>query len=296
VVDVVVGISEGQIVADGVRENEPRLPVIPNLRVAAHYAAGTLAAIGVAVAGWPWTGILLWPALSLGIVAAGYAGLGPAIYRKSQGCLPLSSRLLLAPCLLGQYLSLRHYRRQCDAWSELTPRVWIGARLSQHEAADASRRAVTAVLDLTAEFSEAPAFLQCAYRNVPNLDLTGFPAAQLQEAVDFITRHARNGVVYVHCKAGYSRTAAAAGAWLLASGQVATVEQAVARLRKVRPSIVIRPEASAALALAKRWSPSLHPMGRESGGGASRITIQRSTPNLDPSCRANYGLKSMSPL
>ena len=55
------------------------------------------------------------------------------------------------------------------------------------------------------------------------------------------------GVVYVHCKVGYSRSAVVVGAYLLASGAAASAEEAIARLRAVRPSIVIRPEAVAAL-------------------------------------------------
>ena len=70
---------------------------------------------------------------------------------------------------------------------------------------------------------------------------------QLREAVAFIAKEAARGVVYLHCKIGYSRSAAVAGAYLLASQKVATVEQAVAQLRKARPTIVIRSEVMDAL-------------------------------------------------
>ena len=247
-VDIVGGFVLAAVSFYLFRDNQPRLPAIPNRRVGAYYTAGALAVIGLAVVGWPWTGILLWPATSLGIVAIAYWGFGPAIYRKANGRLPLSSRLLLAPCLIGQYLSLLHYRRHCDAWNELTPRVWIGAKLNQREAAEAKRRGVTAILDLTSEFSEIPTFLNLAYRNIPILDLTGLNQAQLQEAVDFIIQHTNDGVTYIHCKVGYSRTAAVAGAYLIASGKAGTLEQAVALLQAARPSIIIRPEARVALA------------------------------------------------
>jgi protein phosphatase len=49
--------------------------------------------------------------------------------------------------------------------------------------------------------------------------------------------------VYVHCKVGYSRTAAVAGAYLLKSGQAEGVEQAVGMLRQARRGMIIRPEA-----------------------------------------------------
>jgi membrane-associated phospholipid phosphatase len=130
-VDVVGGFVLAAIAFYIFRENQPHLAVVPNYRVGAYYTLGALAVAGIALGGWPWTGILLWPALSLTIVATAYFGLGPAIYRKTDGRLPFSSTLLLAPCLLGQYLSLWHYRRQCRAWDELTPRVWIGAKLNR---------------------------------------------------------------------------------------------------------------------------------------------------------------------
>jgi protein-tyrosine phosphatase len=133
--------------------------------------------------------------------------------------------------------------------------VLIGRRLSGTEARLAVGAGVTAVLDLTAEFSEAAPFLRLAYCNVPILDLTAPTSEQLAAATAFIAEHARTGVVYVHCKIGYSRSAAVVGAHLLATGQVATVADAEARLRRARPSIVIRPEAMAALrrfALAER--------------------------------------------
>jgi len=69
----------------------------------------------------------------------------------------------------------------------------------------------------------------------------------LRQAVEFISRRAERGVVYVHCKVGYSRSAAVVGAYLLASRRAGSVDQALAILRDSRPGIVIRPEALAAL-------------------------------------------------
>jgi protein-tyrosine phosphatase len=149
--------------------------------------------------------------------------------------------------LLGQEVSRRYYRRQCDAWNELTPRVWIGGVLNRGEAAAAIGNGVTAVLDLTGEFSEAAPFREVTYRNIPILDLTAPTAAQLQEIAGFIDEHAEHGIVYVHCKIGYSRTAAAAAAYLLRSGIALSVEDAIKRIRRARPAVVIRPEVRTAL-------------------------------------------------
>jgi protein-tyrosine phosphatase len=224
-----------------------RLPVVKNPRIGVYYAIGAVLAIAFSLLFWPWSAALLWPAVALGIVAPSYWGLGPGIFRKTVGRLPLATRIVLGPVLLGQQISLLYYRRQCRAWDEAAPGVWIGRTLTDTEAAAAIGQGVTGVLDLTAEFSEAAPFLAANYRHLPILDLTAPTQDQLREAVGFITEQSSSGTVYVHCKIGYSRSAAVIGAYLLASGQTATADDAVARLRSVRPTIVIRREALEAL-------------------------------------------------
>lgn len=253
VVDVAGGFALAAVCFWAVRESPMTLPVTVNRRVGAYYAGGA-AAIGLlALAARPWSAVLLWPAAALAVVAAAYFGLGPGIFRKRDGRLPWSTRLILGPCLLGQHLSLLYYRRRCRAWDEVVPGVLIGCRLGDAEAGRAVRGGVTAVLDLTAEFSEATPFLRLPYLNVPILDLTAPTDAQLRAASVFIAEHARTGVVYVHCKIGYSRSAAVVGAHLLASGRTPSVAEAETCLRRARPSIVIRPEAMEAL---RRFAPA----------------------------------------
>ncbi|MBM4069013.1 MAG: phosphatase PAP2/dual specificity phosphatase family protein [Planctomycetes bacterium] len=229
------------------RESSVWLPVVPNIRVGILYGMGAVLVLTAAPLVWPLGAFFLWPATVLAIVAAAYFGLGPGIFRKSAGRLPWSTRFVFAPLLFGQHLSLLYYRRQCRAWDEVTHNVLVGRRLNDSEAADLVRRGVTAVLDLTAEFSEATPFLALRYRNLAILDLTAPTTAQQQEAALFIAEECVNGKVYVHCKVGYSRSAAVVGAYLLASGQAAGAEEAVAMLRRARPAIIVRREALAAL-------------------------------------------------
>lgn len=246
-VDVAGGFVLGAFAFYLFHESDRRLPVVVNRKIGRCYAVGATMMVVLVPLAWPWSVFLLWPAAALGIAAAAYFGLGPGIYRKAGGRLPLSTRFALAPVLIGQHLSLAHYRRQCRAWNQLTPGVWIGRVLTETEAMSAFESGVTAVLDLTTEFSEPAPFRATNYRNLPILDLTTPTQDQLADAVAFIVEEAARGVVYVHCKAGYSRTAAVAGAYLLASGEAATVEEAIARLRAVRPTIVVRSEAEEAL-------------------------------------------------
>jgi protein-tyrosine phosphatase len=247
VVDIAGGFVLAAVCFYAVRGTRFRLPVVKNLRVATYYGLGAVAAALLAAGTWPKGAWLVWPAAVLMLVMAAYCGLGPGIYRKEHGRVPLSTRVLLAPVLLGQHLSLFYYRRRCPAWDDVCPGVLIGRVLNDAEAADAVHEGVTAVLDVTAEFSEAEPFLAVKYRHLPILDLTAPMLQQLRDAVQFIAAEAEQGTVYVHCKIGYSRSAAVVGAYLLHRGLAATAEEAAAVLRKARPSIVIRPEAAQAL-------------------------------------------------
>ncbi|OAI53224.1 hypothetical protein AYO44_16140 [Planctomycetaceae bacterium SCGC AG-212-F19] len=246
-IDVVGGLMLGGFACYFFQESRARLPVVPNVRVGCYYAAGAGAVLALVTTVGLWGALLLWPAVGLGIVAVAYFGLGPGIFRKHHGRLPLSARFVLAPVLIGHYLSLLYYRRRCMAWNEVTPGLLVGRALTDTEAATAIRHGVTAVLDLTAEVTESAPFRAITYCNMPILDLTAPTQEQLHEAVAFITEQSAKGTVYLHCKIGYSRSAAVAGAYLLGSRQAATVEEAVAWLRMARPSIVIRPEAMQAL-------------------------------------------------
>ncbi len=230
------------------RDSSPSLSFLPSSRIGSYYVAGAIVSLVLAIGFWPWSGFLIWPATALGIVASAYFGIGPVIFRKVRGRLPWSMRFVLGPYLFGQYLSLLYYRRRCRAWDEVTPGVWIGGRLSSREATKSVEAGVTSVLDLTAEFSETEALRRVRYRNIPILDLSAPTTEQLREMAEFIAGRSRDGVAYVHCKIGYSRSAAAVAAYLIMAGETSGTDEALDLLRRVRPSIVIRPEIVRALA------------------------------------------------
>jgi protein-tyrosine phosphatase len=229
------------------REGNSHSAVTPNFRIGYYYTAGSVTALVLTKALGLWGVFLLWPVAALGIAAGAYFGFGPGIYRKDEGRLPWCARFVLAPILLGQFLSLLYYRLRCRAWDEVVPAVRMGRKLNKTEAAEAVKQGVTAVLDLTAEFSEASPFRGTRYLNLPILDLTAPTQDQLREAAAFIAEQAAEGTVYVHCKIGYSRSAAVVAAYLLASGKARWIDEAVELLRAARPSIVIRPEVVNAL-------------------------------------------------
>lgn len=197
-----------------------------------------------------WAIALLWPATSLAIVAMGYAGAGVGVFRKRAGAIAPGARLVLAPVLIGQWLSWLWYSTRSRAWDEVVPRLWIGRRLSKRDATRARRDGLTAVLDLTAESSECASLRNGVYENVQVMDLTAPTIEQIDGSIAFIKQHLQQGntgAVLVHCKAGYSRSAAIVGAYLLRAGHAKSAADAMTMLRAVRPRIVIRREARAAI-------------------------------------------------
>uniref|UniRef100_A0A3P9J7A6 Phosphatidylglycerophosphatase and protein-tyrosine phosphatase 1 n=1 Tax=Oryzias latipes TaxID=8090 RepID=A0A3P9J7A6_ORYLA len=74
------------------------------------------------------------------------------------------------------------------------------------------------------------------------VDLTGVPSLQhLHRGVEFVLQHReRGGCVYVHCKAGRSRSATLVAAYLIRL-HCWTPEEACHKLRSVRPHILVRP-------------------------------------------------------
>jgi membrane-associated phospholipid phosphatase len=248
VIDILGGFALAGYCFYFFRESSGQWPVIANRRIGFYYAAGALVILALIPTSWPGSALFFWPGLALGIVASAYLGVGPIIFRKEKGKLPLSAQFALGPCLIGQYLSLLYYRRQCRCWDEITPHLWIGGKLGRRQAKSALRAGVTAVLDLSAEFSETKPFRAVRYRNVPILDLTAPTWEQLREMGRFVCEQSETGVVYVHCKIGYSRSAAAVAAYLIMSDKASDVEEALTMIRRARPSVVIRPEVISALA------------------------------------------------
>jgi membrane-associated phospholipid phosphatase/predicted protein tyrosine phosphatase len=258
VIDVAGGFALGVLCYYLIPERTTsRRPVI-NARIGIWYATGAMILAVIAASVRPWGLLLVWPAASMTIVASAYFGLHVDLTRKEGGQLPLTARVVLTPWLLGQQASLLYYRRQASPWNVVAPNVWIGRQLNERKAAEARSLGAAAVLDLTSEFTEAASFLAPPYLNIPILDLTAPTANDLRVAIDFINAHREAGAVYVHCKIGYSRSAAVIGAWLIDAGLAATPGEAIAMIRTARPSLIVRPEALASLDAFSRRSVAIN--------------------------------------
>ncbi len=215
--------------------------VTPNRRPAWSYGLGAAACLLVGLVLHPWGLILAWPAVGLCLLTRAYLGAGPAVFRKRAGQLPLGTRFLFAPYMIGNWVAYQLCRRRSPSRVPVAEGVYVGRLLDDSEAEEFIEQGLTAVLDLTAEYAECRRFHELisqhelSYLNVQILDLTLPTDLQITEAVDFVRRHAENGTVYIHCALGYCRAPSIAAGYLLASGHAASAEQAIALVRRARP-------------------------------------------------------------
>ena len=219
------------------------------LRIATYYAAGAVACALAAYALRGWALWLLWPALSLAFVAMFYACVGAGGFQKgADGRLSLAARWLLAPYLAGAWINSRAWTRGHPQPSHVADGVWIGRTPT---ARDLAATPTASIVDLAAELSLPRATSAAAV--FPVLDLTLPPARTLADAAHAIERMRARGPVLVCCALGYSRSACAVAAWLLATGRAATVDAAFARVQAAREHVVLDAGHAALLApLARR--------------------------------------------
>ena len=204
-------------------------------RLALRYGLGaTLSAVlAVRLGGtWLW---LFWPAVALALVALNYLLFGAGGFQKqASGRLSPAATALLAPYLLGAWINSRLWTYRQPAPSQVVEGIHLG-RLP----ATGDLDGFTALVDLCAELPllHTPQ----NYCSLPSLDLVAPDALTCQRAAEAIERLRRHGPLLVCCALGYSRSATAVAAWLLHSGRVATVEEALTIIRTARTDVVLHP-------------------------------------------------------
>jgi hypothetical protein len=205
-------------------------------RLALFYAIGAAACFATATFG----GIALWlcwPGIALLMVALHYAVFGVEGFQKHpDGRVAHGARWLLAPYRLGVWINSRLWTAREPSAAKIATRVWLGRMPT---ATQARALGITRIVDVSAELS-APAGITT--RSVPMLDLIAPTYSQLAAAADAIeTQLAHDdGDVLVCCALGYSRSAAAVAAWLLHTGRAEHADEAIDRIQKQRPQLVLR--------------------------------------------------------
>jgi len=255
-IDVPTGLWVGLFVlvaipdaAPGPRPEAIRDPL--RMRIAASYLAGALLCAALAI----WANgaglLLLWPAASMAIVGVIYLAGRAELFRKRDGSMPAAMVALLAPYLVTARLIGLWWTRHVSLADEIVPGVWLGRLPRRRERVTLG---IASMVDVTAEFPANKASV--VYRGVPMLDLLAPGSEQLTAAVKAIQELEMARPTLVCCALGYSRSASAVAAWLVASGKAASVEQAIEQIRRRRPRIAIRPALREAV---EEWAKSRRP-------------------------------------
>jgi hypothetical protein len=127
-------------------------------------------------------------------------------------------------------------------FSQVTPHLFVGSQHGRLGKWRLTRLGIDHVVSLREEFDDgAHGLAPASYCYLPTTDLTAPSLEQLEQGVAFIrTAIAAGGKVYVHCNAGVGRAPTLVLAYLVCEGL--SVEEALARLRQVRPFIQLGPE------------------------------------------------------
>lgn len=200
-------------------------------RLGLYYGLGALACLAGAWAGAYASALslmMLWPALTLAIVAAGYLGAGPKVFQKGpDGYVPIASAWLLWPYRVFAHLNAWARTRKLPAAvfvaRQGAAEVWLGRFPSASEAA-----AYDAVVDLSAELAR-PRAAATPWRAVPMLDLVAPSADERRRAGEAMA--ASRGKVLVCCALGFQRSAGTIADWLMAHGVAADRSGAEALLK-----------------------------------------------------------------
>ncbi len=198
--------------------------------------AAALGLVSSWVGGRAW--FLVWPASALVLVGLGYLRLGSWVTGKRQdGTFTWHAALLLMPYLAAAELAWYAVRvlGQDEPWREVARGLYLGRRV-QHWELPAR---VGLVLDMTAEFVE-PVEVRSGriYLCVPTLDGAPPDVERLAQALTRVLPF--EGNVYVHCAAGYGRSAMAMAVLLVGRGIARDLDHAIELMQRERARVRLR--------------------------------------------------------
>lgn len=160
----------------------------------------------------------------------------------------LAARVLLAPYLAGAWINSRIWTRNEPVHGLVDDGVAIGRVPSRRDSTG-----FASIVDLSAEI--AVLHHHPGWHAYPMLDLVAPPPSTLREAAATIERARAEGAVLVCCALGFSRSASAVAAWLLITDRASSMQDAVERVRRVRPRIVLGEDSLHAIECVTRSNP-----------------------------------------
>ncbi len=195
------------------------------------------AALALAATAWKLSGAwlwLLWPGCALAAVAGIYWLGNAALFRNIGGRMNDAVAVLLAPYLIGTWLNSRLWTYRNPVPSEITPNLWLSRCPSSADIHQFKLQAlISCCPEILVDAGKTPIY------SVAVLDLLTPEIQQIEQGVLAVYAASHHGKTLLFCALGYSRSATIAAAWLLANGLADSIDAAVARLRSVRPELVM---------------------------------------------------------
>lgn len=126
-------------------------------------------------------------------------------------------------------------------YCQVTPQLYVGSQFNASGKRLLEQRGISSCVNMRIERDDAAFGLALPqYLHLPTIDDDAPSFEHLEKGVDFISGIIKGGgKVYIHCGAGVGRAPTMAAAYLIAEG--CTLEEALAKIRKVRPFITITP-------------------------------------------------------
>jgi hypothetical protein len=223
-IDLPTGLWAGLLVTAALPE---RRNAGPRVRLTLLYLAGAVLCTAAAfvLRGFGW--LLLWPGFALSMVAAAYWTRDPAWLGRPGS----PAKLFLLPYTLGAWINSRLHTLGEPANNLLADSVWIGRAPSRLD-----RRGMNSVVAL------APELPIRSDAHVAMLDLVPPTHEELDAAVRAIEKLAGKRPTLVCCALGYSRSAVASAAWLIAAGRAADAADALQQVQRARTQVVVGAE------------------------------------------------------
>ncbi len=205
-------------------------------RLAIRYLLGSVSFTTVALLLGGGGLVLLWPAFATLMVSLAYAGAGVSVFQHGLHGMRNTALIVLAPYLLAARCSAWWLSRSRPSCVQVVDKIWLGCVPDAH---DLRYSGALRILNLTTEIvsirPKAPII-----KRVPMLDLVAPQADTLKLAIESLEQMAQSGQpVLVHCALGLSRSVLVIAGWLIYTGRVSGVDQALTLLTDVQPDCVI---------------------------------------------------------
>ncbi len=236
-IDIVGGAVVGLLVMHTIPLNKGYKTVINRqaIYMGIRYLAASLTMFILALLIQNYGWILLYPSLSLALVASAYISGRADFLQKRNGRHCGVVWLLFAPYLFATKMSWQLYTKHIEPWQHLKEGIYFGRKLKKVEVHTLKDHGIAAVLDLTPEIAESKTWGNVRYQHIPMLDFATPDKNAIHAATEFIKKH-RNGI-YIHCTLGLSRSALVIIAYLLTEN--INFDDALSYVRKKRSGVVL---------------------------------------------------------